>query len=85
MEIKKVGVVGCGIMGSGITEVCARSGYSTVVSEINQELLDKGMKSIQKSLERGVEKGKLTASDKEAALGALRERFPWMIFEIAIW
>ena len=39
MEIKKVGVVGCGLMGSGIAEVCARSGYSTVVLEVNQQFL----------------------------------------------
>ncbi|HJX70066.1 MAG TPA: 3-hydroxyacyl-CoA dehydrogenase NAD-binding domain-containing protein, partial [Dehalococcoidia bacterium] len=42
MEIKRVGVVGCGLMGSGIAEVCARSGYSVVVLEVNRELLDKG-------------------------------------------
>ena len=43
MEIKKVGVVGCGTMGSGITQVCAQSGYQVVVSEINNELLNKGL------------------------------------------
>ena len=47
MEIRKVGVVGCGTMGSGIAEVCARSGYPVVVSEINQNFLDKGMAAIR--------------------------------------
>jgi len=72
MEIKRVGVVGCGLMGSGITEVCARAGYSVVVSDINQELLDKGMKAIRSSLDAGVKKGKLTEQDREATLGRLK-------------
>ncbi len=50
MEIKKVGVVGCGLMGSGITQVCAQSGYQVVASEINDELLNKGLSFINTSL-----------------------------------
>ena len=46
-NIKKVGVVGCGIMGGGIAQVCAQSGYSTVVSEVSQEFLDRGMMNIK--------------------------------------
>jgi len=72
MEIKKVGVVGCGLMGSGITETCARSGYSVVVSEINQELLNKGMSAMKSSMETGVKKGKLTEPDKDTALGRIK-------------
>jgi len=72
MEIKRVGVVGCGLMGSGITEVCARAGYSVVVSDINQELLDKGMRTLKSSLDAAVKKGKLTEQDKEATLGRLK-------------
>jgi len=72
MEIKKVGVVGCGLMGSGIAEVCARSGYSVVVSEINQELLDKGMAALKSSLDKAVSKGKLAEQDRKAALGRLQ-------------
>ena len=72
MEIKRVGVVGCGLMGSGITEVCARAGYSVVVSDINQELLDKGMRTLKSSLDAGVKKGKLTEQDREATLGRLK-------------
>jgi len=72
MEIKKVGVVGCGTMGSGIAQTCAQSGYPTVVSEINQELLNKGLANVTASLAKGVEKGKMTAADKDATLGRLK-------------
>ena len=68
MEIKKVGVVGCGQMGGGITQVCAQSGYQVIVSEINEELLNKGLASINSSLTKGVEKGKITRQDKDTAL-----------------
>jgi 3-hydroxybutyryl-CoA dehydrogenase len=72
MEIKKVGVVGCGLMGSGIAEVCARSGYSVVVLEVNQQFLDKGMAAIRSSLDKAVSKGKLAEQDRAAALGRLQ-------------
>jgi len=67
MEIRKVGVVGCGLMGSGIVETCARAGYQVKVREINQELLNKGLANIQKSMGRAVDKGKLTAEERDAA------------------
>jgi len=67
MEIRKVGVVGCGLMGSGIVETCARAGYQVTVREINQELLNKGLANIQKSMSRAVDKGKLTAEERDAA------------------
>ena len=66
MEIKKVGVVGCGLMGSGIAEVCARAGYSVVVAEVNQEFLDMGMKRLDASLDKAVKRGKLEAQEREA-------------------
>ena len=72
MEIKKVGVVGCGAMGTGIAQLCAQSGYQVVVSEINNELLNKGLASIDKVLARLAEKGKLTQQDKDAALGRIK-------------
>jgi 3-hydroxybutyryl-CoA dehydrogenase len=72
MEIKNVGVVGCGLMGSGIAQVCAQSGYQTVVSEVNDQLLRKGLDAIDSSLSAGVERGKLTQADKEATLARLR-------------
>ena len=72
MAIKKVGVLGCGLMGSGIAQVCAQAGYDTVVREVEQKFLDKGMGGIDKNLSRGVEKGKLSAAEKEACLGRLK-------------
>jgi len=72
MEIKKVGVVGCGAMGSGIAQLCAQSGYQVVVSEINEELLSKGLQSIEKTLARLVEKGKISQQDKDATLSHIK-------------
>jgi 3-hydroxybutyryl-CoA dehydrogenase len=60
MDIKQVGVVGCGIMGGGIVRVCAQSGYSVIVSESNRTLLDKGLVNINNRLNKDVEKGKIT-------------------------
>jgi 3-hydroxybutyryl-CoA dehydrogenase len=71
MEIKKVGVVGCGLMGGGITEVCARAGYPVVVMEVNQQFLDNGISKIQTSLERAVKKEKITVQDKDATLARI--------------
>jgi 3-hydroxybutyryl-CoA dehydrogenase len=71
MKIKKVGVLGCGLMGAGIAEVSARSGYDTVVREVSESLLEKGMGRIQGSLGRAVDKGKLEAAERDAALGRL--------------
>ncbi len=59
MEIKKVGVLGCGLMGAGIVEACARSGFEVVVREINDEILQAGLKRLQGSLEKAVNRGKL--------------------------
>jgi 3-hydroxybutyryl-CoA dehydrogenase len=72
MAITNVGVVGCGLMGAGITQVCAQSGYEVVVSEINDELLNKGLKSIKSILAKGVEKGKMTREDEAAAVGRIK-------------
>jgi 3-hydroxybutyryl-CoA dehydrogenase len=60
MAIRKVGVVGCGLMGGGIAQTCAQSGYETIVREVNQELLDKGMARINSAWEMLVSKGKIT-------------------------
>ncbi len=70
-DIKTVGVLGCGLMGNGIAQVAASAGYRTVVREIAQAPLDKGKAAIAKSLEKFVEKAKLSASDRDAALGRL--------------
>ena len=70
MAIQKVGVVGCGLMGSGIAQVAAASGFNTVVREVSAELLDKGLKSIDKNLNRLAEKGTIT----EALKSEIRSR-----------
>lgn len=70
--MRKVGVVGCGIMGSGITQVCAQSGYQVVVSEINEEFLSKGLRAISAVLDKSIEKGKLSREDKKAILGRIK-------------
>lgn len=71
MEIKKVGVVGCGLMGSGIAEISARAGYQIIIAEVNQQLLDKGMAALKGSIDRGISRGKLTAEDGKAALSRI--------------
>lgn len=72
MEIKKVGVVGCGLMGSGIAEVCARTGYEVVVREISDELLQKGMARVRKSLSKAVARDKATQGQADEALARIR-------------
>jgi 3-hydroxybutyryl-CoA dehydrogenase len=71
MNIKKVGVVGCGLMGHGIAQVSAQSGYDVVVRESDQGALDKGLGKIEKQLARAVEKGKLEQADADAVLGRI--------------
>ena len=72
MEIKKVGVLGCGLMGSGIAQVCAQAGFPTAVREVSQELMEKGLKGIEKNLARLVEKGTITAGGKNEIRGRLK-------------
>jgi 3-hydroxybutyryl-CoA dehydrogenase len=72
MNIKKVGVVGCGLMGSGIAQVAATAGYETVVCEVSEELLDKGFQRINESLSKFVEKGKMTEEQKQEIQRRLR-------------
>ena len=72
MAIQKVGGVGCGLMGSGIAQVAAASGFNTVVREVNAELLDKGLKSIDKNLNRLAEKGAITEALKSEIRGRLK-------------
>jgi len=64
MKIRKVGVVGCGFMGSGIVQVCAKSGYEVMVADISEQILSKGIATIEYYLNRGVEKGKLSRQNK---------------------
>ncbi len=71
MKIEKVGVLGCGLMGAGIAEVSARAGYETVVREVSESLLEKGMDKIRGSLGKAVDKGKLDAETRDATLARL--------------
>ena len=71
-DIRKVGVLGCGLMGSGIAQVAATAGYSTVVREVADDFLKKGIAGIEKSLARFVEKGTLTAEQRNETLSRLK-------------
>ncbi len=71
-EIKKVGVLGCGLMGSGIAQTSASAGFTTLARDVGESMLSKGRGGIVKSLGKLVEKGKLTAADRDAATGRLR-------------
>lgn len=72
MAIKSVGVLGCGLMGGGIAQIAAQAGYKTIVREIDEATLQKGMKRIEGFLAKSVEKGKLTADKQGEILGNLR-------------
>jgi 3-hydroxybutyryl-CoA dehydrogenase len=71
LTIKTVGVLGCGLMGSGIAQVCAAAGYRTIVREVDQTFLDKGLGRIRKFLDDGVAKGKVTVDARDATLAGL--------------
>src|SRR5215831_3273327 len=76
MAIQKVGVLGCGLMGSGIAQVCAMAGFEVTVLEVEEKFLDKGFAGIEKSLakfaERPVDKGGITGQQKDAARARLK-------------
>lgn len=72
MVIKTVGVLGCGLMGSGIAQVAAQSGYRTIVREVEQSFLDKGLGRIHTFLNAGVEKGKVTPEARDKTLANLK-------------
>ena len=69
--IERVGVVGCGLMGSGIAEVCARAGLDVMVREINEEVAEAGRARLVKSLDRGLNAGKMTEDERDAAVARL--------------
>jgi 3-hydroxybutyryl-CoA dehydrogenase len=71
MGIRSVGVLGCGLMGSGIAQVCAAAGFNTVVREVNDQYLDRGLGRIRKFLEDGVTKGKVTAEARDKTIANL--------------
>ncbi len=71
MQIKTVGVLGCGLMGAGIAQVCAAAGYKTIVREVAETFLNKGLGRIKKFLDDGVDKGKTTAEARDKTLANL--------------
>ena len=71
MDISKVGVVGAGLMGSGIAEIAAKAGFDVIVREVSDDFVEAGRKRIQKSMDRAVEKEKLSAEDRDAAMSRL--------------
>jgi 3-hydroxybutyryl-CoA dehydrogenase len=72
MSIKTFGVIGSGQMGNGIAHVAAQSGMQVVMHDLEQAFVDKGLATIDKNLQRGVDKGKISAEDKQAVLGRVR-------------
>ncbi len=72
MAIKRVGVVGCGLMGGGIAQVAAQAGFATTVVEANQDLLERGLGAVRRNLDGLAEKGRLEAGARAAAWGRLR-------------
>ena len=71
-KISKVGVIGGGLMGSGIAQVSAAAGFPTAVREISEDLCAKSRQSIEKTLAKGIERGKVTASERDTTLANLR-------------
>src|SRR5512144_2584431 len=71
MAIRTVGVLGCGLMGAGIAQVCAQAGYRTIVREVDDQAVQKGMGRIRKFLEGGIEKGKVTPEERDRTLANL--------------
>jgi 3-hydroxybutyryl-CoA dehydrogenase len=72
MEIKKIGILGAGTMGNGIAHTAAQFGLQVIMRDINQELIDKGMKTIDRNVQRGVDKGRITAEEKEKILSRIQ-------------
>src|SRR5207237_10174174 len=72
MEIQRIGIIGVGLMGAGIAEVCARARYDALVRAINDEFLARGLDRIETSMQSAVQRGKLTSADQEAARSRVR-------------
>ena len=72
MSIQTIGIIGCGLMGSGIVEVCARSGFNVLVGEMDPDLLNAGLARVRKSIGRGASRGKISPEEAEAALSRIQ-------------
>ncbi len=70
-EVRKIGVVGCGIMGSGIVEVCAKAGFEVVYAEVDEERIARGRAAVERSMGRAVDKGKMDADERDSALARI--------------
>ncbi len=81
MEISKVGVLGCGVMGSGIAQLCAMKGYGVVVCEKNETILDQGLSAVRRELQRLAEAGKLSKEAAETFLGKIESATTLNAFE----
>jgi len=71
VEIRRVGVVGLGTMGAGIAQVSVQSGFETVGREVSDELAERGRATVERYLDRGVEKGRLSQPERDGAVGRL--------------
>jgi len=72
MDIKTIGVLGAGVMGNGIVQVCAQAGYNVIMRDIEDRFVEGGLKNIDKFLAKTVEKGKMTADDKNKIMGRIK-------------
>ncbi len=72
MDIRSIGVVGCGLMGSGIAEISARAGYEVIVTEVTDEFLKKGLSRIESSTQKAVDRGKSTAEERSVTLARIK-------------
>src|SRR2546425_5654174 len=72
-DVRKIGVVGCGIMGSGIVEVCAKAGFEVVVVELNEEAMARGRSRVEGSMAKAVERGKIEAGKRDEALARISD------------
>ena len=72
MDIQRIGIIGAGLMGSGIAEVCARAGYDTLVREVDETFVAKGLERINQSMQKAVQRGKLSSAAKDEAWSRVR-------------
>ena len=72
MEIKKIGIVGAGVMGSGIAQVCAQAGFEVIMRDLTDELVQKGLKNIENFLNEGIKRGKVTEEQKQQTLSRIK-------------
>ena len=72
MSIEKVGILGCGLMGAGIAQICAQAGFETVARDIEQRFIDTGFGIVEKNLTKAVEKGKISQQEKDGTWSRLK-------------